>query len=104
MMRSGPHQTTIGKRDARQVAMAALSVSGQHAGGPSGECDQSWARIRAPILPPPSRKPTGVGPAIDMHNPPLALRLDDRPAQSHFKSRAGHGATKLGLWKSHHDR
>src|SRR5262245_2341466 len=74
MARSGPHQTTIGNRDARQVPMAALSVSGQHAGGPSGERDQSWVRIRAPILPPPSRKPRRVRWVI-MKSPRLLFGL-----------------------------
>src|SRR5215468_8413270 len=76
MMRSGPHQITIGKRDARQVATEALSVSGQYAGGPSGESDQSWLCMRAPILPPQLRKPRGLGLTIDTTCTIHSLRCD----------------------------
>src|SRR6516225_10002091 len=108
MMRSGPHQTTIGKRDARQVATAALRVSGQPNGGPNGERDQSCARMRAPMLPPPSRKPKEVVPAIDMHIPPSALQLSNRSTYRPVESRTGHGETKLGHgigpWERRDDR
>jgi hypothetical protein len=30
---------------------------GHASGGPSGEVDQSWARMRSPMSPPPSRNP-----------------------------------------------
>ena len=29
---------------------------GHDSGAPSGDCDQSWLRIKAPIVPPPARK------------------------------------------------
>ena len=58
--------------------MAALRVSDQRWGGPNGELDQSWTRISAPILPPPSRKPRVLGSAIDMHNPRFTLQLSYR--------------------------
>src|SRR3954452_12198589 len=34
---------------------AIFSGSGHCAGGPNGDCVQSWARMRAPISPPPER-------------------------------------------------
>src|SRR5262249_5018807 len=57
----GPHQITIGKREARQVEIELFSRSGQAAGWPSGELDQSRARMSAPILPPPSRNARAAG-------------------------------------------
>src|SRR5215831_19814545 len=81
MMRSEPHQTTIGKRVARHVATAHFRSSGHMAGSPNGEVDQSCARISAPIFPPPERKPTlDAGVADDMHAPcaSRAARIDRR--------------------------
>src|SRR5262249_14306377 len=97
MMRSGPHQTTIGKRDARQVATEALSVSGQYAGGPSGERDQWWLRMRAPILPPPSRKPRGLGLTIDidMHNTQFTLRPRVGVKRGHVRMRSAQSEPPL---------
>jgi hypothetical protein len=42
------------------------SACGQPSGGPSEVADQSWARISAPISPPPARKfkETGLGSAL----------------------------------------
>src|SRR5438477_11657481 len=58
-MNSGPHQSTIGNRELRQMLTAIFSESGHCAGGPNGDCVQSWARMSAPISPPPERNSGG---------------------------------------------
>src|SRR5262249_48096035 len=83
MMSSGPHQTTMGNRELRHVATVDLSVSGHSAGSPSGDVDQSWARISAPIFPPPSRK--------SVESPPMTFPvtcLNGRLAR-HLKRQSG---------------
>src|SRR5262245_44769827 len=57
MISCGPHHTTIGNRELRQVATAVFRTSGQRTGSPKGDLLQSNERMSAPILPPPSRKP-----------------------------------------------
>ena len=39
------------------IRMVVLRACGQVPGGPTGVAAQSWARISAPISPPPARKP-----------------------------------------------
>src|SRR5579862_3314921 len=48
---------TIGKRESRQMLTDVRRLWGQFSTGPSGVRDQSFARIRAPVSPPPTRKP-----------------------------------------------
>ena len=50
-----PHQTTIGWRDPRQMLTAVFRLCGHPAAGPKGVLDQSNARVRSPISPPPAR-------------------------------------------------
>src|SRR5262245_38514152 len=46
----------MGKREFRQMLTAIFRASGQVSGGPSSESVQDFARMRAPISPPPARK------------------------------------------------
>src|SRR6266852_1833698 len=56
MTNSGPHQSDMGKREFRQILTASFRASGQVSGAPSSVSDQDFARISAPISPPPARK------------------------------------------------
>jgi hypothetical protein len=42
-----PHQTNIAWRDVSTMRTQVFRLSGQCSGGPSGDCDQSLARISA---------------------------------------------------------
>src|SRR3954466_4054300 len=53
LIRSGPHHTNIGTGLLRQMSTAGRSAGGQCAIGPSGVRDQSNARTREPMSPPP---------------------------------------------------
>src|SRR5579883_1353621 len=55
-MRSGPHQTRIGKAQLRQMLTDVRSDCGQRSGVPNGVWLQSKRRMSAPISPPPDRK------------------------------------------------
>jgi hypothetical protein len=46
----------MGYRELMQIETAVLSGAGQSVGGPTGLVDQSKARMRSPISPPPLRK------------------------------------------------
>jgi hypothetical protein len=50
---SGPQYTQIGKREPRQMLIAERRLWGHDSTGPTGDFDQSKARMRAPISPPP---------------------------------------------------
>src|SRR5687768_1037997 len=52
----GPHQSSSGKRLASRRLTIMRMLDDQPAGAPMGVCDQSSARIRSPISPPPRRK------------------------------------------------
>ena len=52
----GPHQSNSGKRLASRRLTIMRMLGDQSEGGPMGVCDQSSARIRSPISPPPRRK------------------------------------------------
>src|SRR3954452_6782969 len=56
---------------------AVLSARGQRPDGPSGEADQSYVRISAPISPPPARKPGDEGTSGSA----FIIRQPDRPAE-----------------------
>src|SRR5665647_394179 len=60
-MRSGPHQIHIGWLVLSRMRNAVRRLCGQDSGFPSGVADQSWARVNAPISPPPARKSAEVG-------------------------------------------
>src|SRR5574338_870806 len=64
-MRSGPHHTTTGNREFRQVLTVVLRLCGHWSTGPSGVAVQSNARLRAPNSPPPANTsfPTSDSPA-----------------------------------------
>src|SRR4051794_41967314 len=47
----------MGKRELRQMLTAVRRAGGHRSAGPIGVLDQSSERIRAPISPPPARKP-----------------------------------------------
>src|SRR5665213_971812 len=44
-----------------RMRSAVRRLCGQVSGGPSGVADQSWARVKAPISPPPARKSAEIG-------------------------------------------
>src|SRR5262245_42009126 len=79
---SGPQATNIGNIEFSSSSTTSLSGCGQPSGGPSGEPDQSCARISAPTLPPPSGY---VLPRLLAVFPKLALKRNDiggrRPAR-----------------------
>src|SRR5580700_2880990 len=54
---SGPSQSRIRERELRHMLTAILTLCGQVSGEPSGVADQSLARMRAPISPPPASQP-----------------------------------------------
>ena len=56
----GPHQTNMGKREMRQMLTAISRLCGQLSTGPSDVLDQSNARMRSPISPPPARQSNPV--------------------------------------------
>src|SRR6266849_5909003 len=56
MTNSEPHQSEMGKREFRQMLTAILRASAHVSGGPSSVSDQDFARMSAPISPPPARK------------------------------------------------
>src|ERR1700730_8008902 len=56
MTNSGPHHSDMGKRELRQMLTAIFRASGQVSGGPSSVSDHDFARMSAPISPPPARK------------------------------------------------
>src|SRR5580700_6856305 len=76
MTNSGPHHSEIGKRELRQMLTTILRASGQVSGGPSSVSPQDFARMRAPISPPPARNSGGAM----MPHPSLALAADDDPS------------------------
>src|SRR5690349_2649914 len=49
----------MGNRELSKMLTAISSGSGHCAGGPNGDCVQSWARMSAPISPPPERNSGG---------------------------------------------
>src|ERR1700692_1712730 len=55
-MSSVPHQMNIGWLVLSRMRTAVRKLCGQDSGLPSGVADQSWARVNAPISPPPARK------------------------------------------------
>jgi hypothetical protein len=56
MTNSGPHHSDMGKREFRQMLTAIFRASGQVSGAPSSVSDHDFARMSAPISPPPARK------------------------------------------------
>src|SRR5260370_22084771 len=56
MTNSGPHHSDMGKREFRQMLTAIFRASGQVSGAPSSGSDHDFARMSAPISPPPARK------------------------------------------------
>src|SRR3979411_1560557 len=95
-MSFGPHQMNIGWRGLSRMRNVVRKLCGQFSGGPSGLADQSYARVNAPISPPPARKSAEVGRLIfniqtiaqsSPNEPPELSRL------SHL--RQTHGA---GIW------
>ena len=50
----------MGKREPMQVLTAPRKLCGHDSTAPSGVVDQSSARMRSPISPPPARKENGV--------------------------------------------
>src|SRR6478752_992824 len=50
-----PHHTNIGCCEVRMMRTQVRRLLGQVCGGPSGDRDQSMARMRCPISPPPER-------------------------------------------------
>jgi hypothetical protein len=83
MTNSGPHHSVMGKRELRQMLTAILRTSGQVSGGPSDVSPHDFARMRAPISPPPARKwgraimprPAYPSPSVEI---PLASFIDSR--------------------------
>ena len=57
------------------IRTAVRRLCGQVSGRPSGVDDQSWARINAPISPPPARKSAEVGSVLifNIHGDESAL-------------------------------
>src|ERR1700709_2726878 len=60
-MSPGPHQMNIGWLVLSRIRSAVRRLCGQLSGAPSGLADQSWARVNAPISPPPARKSAETG-------------------------------------------
>src|SRR6266478_2619136 len=60
----GPHQMNIGWLVFSRMRNAVRKLCGQVSGVPSGLADQSYARVNAPISPPPARKSPEVGRSI----------------------------------------
>src|SRR5712664_2118125 len=60
-MSSGPHQMNIGWLVFSRMRTAVRKLCGHASGGPSGLADQSYARVNAPISPPPARKSAELG-------------------------------------------
>src|ERR1700712_5609791 len=60
-MSPGPHQMNIGWLVLSGIRSAVRRLCGQLSGAPSGLADQSWARVNAPISPPPARKSAETG-------------------------------------------
>src|SRR6266568_9512563 len=60
-MSFGPHQMNIGWLVFSRMRNAVRKLCGQCSGVPSGLADQSYARVNAPISPPPARKSAEVG-------------------------------------------
>src|SRR6266849_1218153 len=60
-MSFGPHQMNIGWLVFSRMRNAVRKLCGQVSGVPSGLADQSYARVNAPISPPPARKSAEVG-------------------------------------------
>jgi hypothetical protein len=58
---------------------AVRRLCGQVSGLPSGVVDQSWARVNAPISPPPARKSAEVGRLI------FNIRIDRTPSSAHLQ-------------------
>src|SRR5580692_7205776 len=61
MTNSAPHHSDMGKRELRQMLTTILRASGQVSGGPSGVSPQDFARMSAPISPPPARNALAAG-------------------------------------------
>src|ERR1700679_2068578 len=75
-MSCGPHQMNIGWLVLSSSRTAVRRLCGQVSGRPSGLNDQSWARISAPISPPPARK----SPALAMGT--LTFNMQRNPTPS----------------------
>src|ERR1700728_2545564 len=60
-MSCGPHQMNIGWLVFSRIRKAVRRLCGQVSGLPSGLADQLYARVSAPISPPPARKSAEVG-------------------------------------------
>src|SRR6266849_4328666 len=60
-MSVGPHQMNIGWLVFSRMRNAVRKLCGHVSGVPSGLADQSYARVNAPISPPPARKSAEVG-------------------------------------------
>src|SRR5580698_10994469 len=60
-MRSSPHQMNIGCLVFNRIRNAVRKLCGQVSGFPSELADQSYARVSAPISPPPARKSAEAG-------------------------------------------
>src|SRR5580704_1233679 len=60
-MSCGPHQMNIGWLVLSRIRTAVRRLCGQVSGGPSGLADQGYARVSAPISPPPARKSAEAG-------------------------------------------
>src|ERR1700730_14841271 len=63
-MSCGPHQMNIGWLVLSRIRTAVRKLCGQVSGRPGGVDDQSYARVNAPISPPPARKSAEVGALI----------------------------------------
>src|SRR6187551_2409580 len=72
-MNSGPHQSSRGNRLASMKPTIMRSAGDQVSIGPIGVLDQSNARMRSPISPPPASHPaagfTSEGADLDMARP-----------------------------------
>src|SRR5882672_7456987 len=60
-MSFGPHQMNIGWLVFSRMRNAVRKLCGHVSGVPSGLADQAYARVNAPISPPPARKSPEVG-------------------------------------------
>jgi hypothetical protein len=67
---ASPQATNIGNCDCSMSATTVRKAFGHDSGGPSGERDQSCARMSAPTLPPPTGKPAMTQPRR-IESPPL---------------------------------
>src|SRR6202158_1817331 len=79
-MSPSPHQMNIGWLVLSRMRSAVRRLCGQVSGFPSGLADQSYARISAPISPPPARKSAEVGLLI------FNIEDDREPSSAQFFS------------------